>query len=187
MSEAEGLRGSPDEHGTWEYTPGKGKTSSKPSFSGSILILGCNTALFPPIQLEVGISHQLQQHQQHVSPCQVTGVWCTSPAAQWRAVTWKRARSGSGEKVPLYSIWIICYPTGSYKYSSNQLLHTLGVEMLPWSTSQKISTQGWVYVSQTCSCEKLSHVAKQHGNSDAKNPRKGDIIEIQTKTTTEAQ
>ena len=89
---------------------------------------GCNTALFPPIQLEVGISHQLQQHQQHVAPCQVTGVWCTSPAAQWRAVTWKRARSGSGEKVPLYSIWIICYPTGSYKYSSNQLLHTLRVD-----------------------------------------------------------
>ena len=25
-------------HGTWEYTPGKGKSSSKPSFSGSMLI-----------------------------------------------------------------------------------------------------------------------------------------------------
>ena len=27
-----------DQHGTWEYTPGKGKSSSKPSFSGSMLI-----------------------------------------------------------------------------------------------------------------------------------------------------
>ena len=31
-----------DEHGTWEYTPGKGKSSSKQSFSGSMLIFrGC--------------------------------------------------------------------------------------------------------------------------------------------------
>ena len=29
-----------DLHGTWEYTAGKGKSSSKPSFSGSILIFG---------------------------------------------------------------------------------------------------------------------------------------------------
>ena len=28
-----------DYRGTWEYTPGKGETSSKPSFSGSMLIL----------------------------------------------------------------------------------------------------------------------------------------------------
>lgn len=29
-----------DEHGSWEYNPGKGETSSKPPFSGSMLILG---------------------------------------------------------------------------------------------------------------------------------------------------
>ena len=29
-----------DQHGTWEYTPGRGKSSSKPSFSGSVLIFG---------------------------------------------------------------------------------------------------------------------------------------------------
>ena len=29
-----------DSHGTWEYTPGRGKSSSKPSFSGSMLIFG---------------------------------------------------------------------------------------------------------------------------------------------------
>ena len=29
-----------DSHGTCEYTPGKGKSSSKPSFSGSMLIFG---------------------------------------------------------------------------------------------------------------------------------------------------
>ena len=57
--------------GTWEYTPGKGKSSSKPSFSGSMLI-------FRGVQLMFFLLAVMKHLwcMQFVTPCWWLSCWC---------------------------------------------------------------------------------------------------------------